>query len=253
MKKLTQVLGVVAIGLVSFSFTTKNEIKVPTTEITNKVVEDAPKVVILDIVDNIAVESGTNIASEFKTKLESLNKENVQVLLWKDLTKGLKDEEKRSIIDSLKPELIMTLNFEKTDDNTNKVAAVVFKQNVAFNETVKVAKELTENLNSTAVKNDGVYQNESNYIQDNAAPSIFLSVKVKNEPTSNAEIVDKLSNFIETAQINESGLTGTTAELGAVDTAAVVVDSVAATVDETAQDAKVATKDVKTKVKKSKK
>ena len=75
MKKLTQVLGVVAIGLVSFSFTTKNEIKVPTTEITNKVVEDAPKVVILDIVDNIAVESGTNIASEFKTKLESLNKE----------------------------------------------------------------------------------------------------------------------------------------------------------------------------------
>ncbi|MGL5234034.1 MAG: hypothetical protein ACRC8Z_04665, partial [Empedobacter falsenii] len=70
MKKLTQVLGVVAIGLVSFSFTTKNEIKVPTTEITNKVVEDAPKVVILDIVDNIAADSGANIATEFKTKVE---------------------------------------------------------------------------------------------------------------------------------------------------------------------------------------
>lgn len=247
MKKLTQVLGVVAIGLVSFSFTTKNEIKVPTTEITNKVVEDAPKVVILDIVDNIAVESGTNIASEFKTKLESLNKENVQVLLWKDLTKGLKDEEKRSIIDSLKPELIMTLNFEKTDDNTNKVAAVVFKQNVAFNETVKVAKELTENLNSTAVKNDGVYQNESNYIQDNAAPSIFLSVKVKNEPTSNAEIVDKISNFIETAQVNESGVVEATT--ATIDTVTAAVDSVATVADEVVQEAK----DVKTKVKKTKK
>ena len=248
MKKLTQVLGVVAIGLVSFSFTTKNEIKVPTTEITNKVVEDAPKVVILDIVDNIAVESGTNIASEFKTKLESLNKENVQVLLWKDLTKGLKDEEKRSIIDSLKPELIMTLNFEKTDDNTNKVAAVIFKQNVAFNETAKVAKELTENLNSTVVKNDGVYQNESNYIQDNAAPSIFLSVKVKNEPTSNAEIVDKLSNFIETAKVD-----GVTPIGAATETVTATVDTATAVVEEAAQDVKQAAKDVKTKVKKQKK
>ncbi len=249
MKKLTQVLGVVAIGLVSFSFTTKNEVSVETAQTSSyKVVEDAPKVVILDIVDNIAAASGANIATEFKTKLESLNKENVQVLLWKDLTKGLKDEEKRSIIDSLKPELIMTLNFEKTDDNTNKVAAVIFKQNVAFNETAKVAKELTENLNSTVVKNDGVYQNESNYIQDNAAPSIFLSVKVKNEPTSNAEIVDKLSNFIETAQVNELGLTTTVVE----ETQA-TADTATAVAEEAAKDVKHAAKDVKTKVKKQKK
>ena len=249
MKKLTQVLGVVAIGLVSFSFTTKNEVSVETAQTSSyKVVEDAPKVVILDIVDNIAAASGANIATEFKTKLESLNKENVQVLLWKDLTKGLKDEEKRSIIDSLKPELIMTLNFEKTDDNTNKVAAVIFKQNVAFNETAKVAKELTENLNSTVVKNDGVYQNESNYIQDNAAPSILLSVKVKNEPTSNAEIVDKLSNFIETAQVD-----GVTPIDAAKETVTATVDTATAVVEEAAQDVKQAAKDVKTKVKKQKK
>ena len=249
MKKLTQVLGVVAIGLVSFSFTTKNEVSVETAQTSSyKVVEDAPKVVILDIVDNIAAASGANIATEFKTKLESLNKENVQVLLWKDLTKGLKDEEKRSIIDSLKPELIMTLNFEKTDDNTNKVAAVIFKQNVAFNETAKVAKELTENLNSTVVKNDGVYQNESNYIQDNAAPSIFLSVKVKNEPTSNAEIVDKLSNFIETAQVD-----GVTPIDAATETVTATVDTATAVVEEAAKDVKQAAKDVKTKVKKQKK
>lgn len=246
MKKLTQVLGVVAIGLVSFSFTTKNEIPVAT-QSSYKVVEDAPKVVILDIVDNIAADSGTNIATEFKSKVESLNKENVQVLLWKDLTKGLKEEEKRSIIDSLKPELIMTLNFDKTDDNTNKVAAVVFKQNVAFDETIKVAKELTDNLNSTAVKNDGVYQNDSNYIQDNAAPSIYLSVKVKNEPTSNAEIIDKISNFIETAQVNESGAVEATT--ATIDTVTAAVDSVATVADEVVQEAK----DVKTKVKKTKK
>ncbi|MEG0696027.1 hypothetical protein [Algoriella sp.] len=242
MKKLTQILGVVAIGLVSFSFTTKSEVPVSTTY---SVVEDAPKVVILDIVDNIAAQSGSNIATEFKTKLESLNKENVQVLLWKDLTKGLKDEEKRAIIDSLKPELIMTLNFDKTDDNTNKVAAVVFKQNVAFDETIKVAKELTENLNSTVVKNDGVYQNESNYIQDNAAPSIFLSVKVKNEPTSNAEIINKISNFIETADFVETPI--------AVE--APVIEqpvAVAEVATEVKQDVKKVVKDVQQKVKKSK-
>lgn len=252
MKKLTQVLGVVAIGLVSFSFTTKNEIPVAT-QSTYTVVEDAPKVVILDIVDNIAAASGANIATEFKTKLESLNKENVQVLLWKDLTKGLQDEEKKSIIDSLKPELIVTLNFEKTDDNTNKVAAVVFKQNVAFNETAKIAKELTENMNSTAVKNDGVYQNDSNYIQDNAAPSIFLSVKVKNEPTSNAEIVDKLSNFIETANVAEGTTPVETTTETVVDSVAATVDTATTTVESAAQDVKTAAKDVKTKVKKSKK
>ncbi len=252
MKKLTQVLGVVAIGLVSFSFTTKNETPVAT-QTSYIVVEDAPKVVILDIVDNIAAASGANIATEFKTKLESLNKENVQVLLWKDLTKGLQDEEKRSIIDSLKPELIMTLSFDKTDDNTNKVAAVVSKQNVAFEDTFKVARELADNLNSTAVKNDGVYQNDSNYIQDNAAPSIFLSVKVKNEPTSNAEIVDKLSNFIETAKVEDSTTPVETPSEVVVDSAAATVDTATTTVESAAQDVKTAAKDVKTKVKKSKK
>jgi len=245
MKKLTQVLGVVAIGLVSFSFTTKNEVPV-TTQSSYKIVEDEPKVVILDIVDNIAAESGSNIATEFKSKVEALNKENVNVLLWKDLTKGLQEEEKKAIIDSLKPELIMTLSFDKSDDNTNKVAAVVFKQNVAFDETIKVAKELTENFNSAAVKNDGVYQNDSNYIQDNAAPSIFLSIKVKNEPTSNAEIVDKLSNFIESAQINEPAAADAVVEATAIlDTATATVDTATIAVEEAATD-------VKTKVKKSK-
>lgn len=214
MKKLTQILGVVAIGLVSFSFTTKNEVPVSTSYTIN---EDAPKVVILDIVDNIAAESGANIATELKSKIETLNKENVNVLLWKDLTKGLQEEEKRAIIDSLKPELIMTLSFDKSDDNTNKVAAVVSKQNVAFEDTFKVAKELAENLNSTTVKNDGVYQNDSNYIQDNLAPSIFLSLKVKNEPTSNTEIIDKISNFIETAEVNQP--TVVVDEVAEVDTA----------------------------------
>ncbi|WP_313579677.1 hypothetical protein [Chishuiella sp.] len=198
MKKLKQTLGVLAIGVLSFSFTTKNELPVETSY---SVSLDAPKVVILDIVDNIGSQ-GTNIATELKSKLETLNKENVNVLLWKDLTKGLQEEEKKSIIDSLKPELIMTLNFDSSDDNTNKVAAVVSKQNVAFEETYKVASELAENLNSTAIKNDGVYQTDSKYIQDNAAPSIFLSLKVKNDPTSNAEIIDKISNFIEAAQVD---------------------------------------------------
>lgn len=214
MKKLTQILGVVAIGLVSFSFTTKNEVPVSTSF---TIYEDAPKVVILDIVDNIAAESGSNIATELKSKIETLNKENVNVLLWKDLTKGLQEEEKRAIIDSLKPELIMTLSFDKSDDNTNKVAAVVSKQNVAFEDTFKVAKELAENLNSTTVKNDGVYQNDSNYIQDNLAPSIFLSLKVKNEPISNTEIIDKISNFIETAEVNQP--TVVVEEVAEVDTA----------------------------------
>ena len=242
MKKLTQILGVVAIGLVSFSFTTKSEIPVSTTY---SVVEDAPKVVILDIVDNIAAQSGSNIATEFKTKLESLNKDNVQVLLWKDLTKGLKEEEKRAIIDSLKPELIMTLSFDKTDDNTNKIAAVISKQNVAFDETIKVAKELADNLKSTTVKNDGVYQNESNYIQDNLAPSIFLSLKVKNEPTSNEEIINKISNFIETADFVETPI--------AVE--ATVIEqpvAVAEVATEVKQEVKQDVKKVQQKVKKSK-
>ena len=62
---------------------------------------------------------------------------------------------------------------------------------------------MTEELNSTVVKNDGVYQTESNYIQDNVAPAIFLSVKTVNEATTNAEIVNKLSTFIENVNIEE--------------------------------------------------
>jgi len=188
------------IGVFSFSFTTIENTKIESIYTIN---EEQPKVVILDIVDNIAAAEGANISTEFKTKLESLNKENVKVLIWKDLTKGMKEEEKKSIIEELKPEFIMTISFDQSEDGTNKIAAVVSKQNVAFNETIQVAKELTEELNSTVVKNDGVYQTESNYIQDNVAPAIFLSVKTVNEATTNAEIVNKLSTFIENVNIEE--------------------------------------------------
>jgi len=200
MKKLTQILGIAMIGVFSFSFTTIENTKIESIYTIN---EEQPKVVILDIVDNIAAAEGANISTEFKTKLESLNKENVKVLIWKDLTKGMKEEEKKSIIEELKPEFIMTISFDQSEDGTNKIAAVVSKQNVAFNETIQVAKELTEELNSTVVKNDGVYQTESNYIQDNVAPAIFLSVKTVNEATTNAEIVNKLSTFIENVNIEE--------------------------------------------------
>ena len=220
MKKLAQTLGVVAIGLVSFSFTTRNEVPVSTSSYAQKVIaEDQPKVVILDIVDNIASE-GTNIATDFKNKIETLNKENVQVVLWKDLTKGLQEAEKQSIIDSLKPELIMTLSFENSDDNTNKVAAVVSKQNVAFEKTFEVAREFADNMNSTTIKNDGVYQTDSKYIQDNAAPSIFLSLKVKNDVASNTEIINKITNFIETAEVADA-----TAAPMQVDSTAVISDA----------------------------
>lgn len=226
MKRLAQTLGVVAIGLVSFSFTTRNEVPVSTSSYTQKyVAEDEPKVVILDIVDNIAAE-GTNIATDFKNKIETLNKENVQVVLWKDLTKGLQEAEKQSIIDSLKPELIMTLSFENSDDNTNKVAAVVSKQNVAFERTFEAAREFADNINSTTIKNDGVYQTDSKYIQDNAAPSIFLSLKVKNDAASNAEIVNKIASFIETAEIPDATMTPTMQ----VDSTAVISEAAVDTV-----------------------
>ncbi|VDH15161.1 Uncharacterised protein [Algoriella xinjiangensis] len=250
MKKLTQVLGVVAIGLVSFSFTTKNEAPVATTI---SIVDEAPKVVILDIVDNVTSKDATNITQDFKSKLETLNKDNVKVLLWKEITDGMKDEEKQAIIDSLKPELIMTVSFENSDDNTNKIAAVVSKQNVAFEETFKIAREFADNLNSTSVKNEGVYQADSKYIQDNAAPAIFLSVKAKNEPTSNQEIVNKISNFIESVNFETPTTVETIATIdAAVDTATAAADSATVAAQEAVKDAKQATKDAQQKVKKSK-
>lgn len=250
MKKLTQVLGVVAIGLVSFSFTTKNEAPVATTI---SIVDEAPKVVILDIVDNVTSKDATNITQDFKSKLETLNKDNVKVLLWKEITDGMKDEEKQAIIDSLKPELIMTVSFENSDDNTNKIAAVVSKQNVAFEETFKIAREFADNLNSTSVKNEGVYQTDSKYIQDNAAPAIFLSVKAKNEPTSNQEIVNKISNFIESVNFETPTTVETIATIdAAVDTATAAADSATVAAQEAVKDVKQATKDAQQKVKKSK-
>ena len=62
------------IGVFSFSFTTIENTKIESIYTIN---EEQPKVVILDIVDNIAAAEGANISTEFKTKLESLNKENV--------------------------------------------------------------------------------------------------------------------------------------------------------------------------------
>lgn len=180
MKKFMQLFGMLLLTGVLFSF---------------KSMED-PKVIIIDIVDNIKSINDQNITDEFKNELESFKEnENIKILDWKDISKGLQEDQKKALLDSIQPEMIMTVSFKNAEEN--KVTAVVSKQNTSFDKSLKNAHALANGLTSDSVKNEGVFQTDSNYVQDNLAPAIFVSIEAKNDAVSNQEIVSKLSTFIE--------------------------------------------------------
>lgn len=186
MKTLLKSVALTFAGFMAFSFTDKE-----------------PKVIIVDIVDNIETTNNQNLTQSFRESIETLNqKEDVKVLEWKTITNGMDDTKKQAVLDSLKPEVIMTVSFKNATKTENLVTAVVSKNNKHFDNSLTTARLLTESFDNNVIKNEGVFQAESEYIQDNAAPAMFISIETKNDSNSNTEIVNKLSDFIEKVEID---------------------------------------------------
>ncbi|RLZ07352.1 hypothetical protein [Faecalibacter macacae] len=184
MKTLIKSTALAIAGIVSFSFTSLDD--------------KDPKVVIIDIVDNIETTNNQNLTDSFKKSIDSINQtEEVKVLDWKQITSGLDENKKQVLLDSIKPDVVLTLNFKNSEKGNNAVTAVVFKGNKHFEHSLTSAKELTSSFNEAVIKNEGVFQADSEYVQDNATPALFVSIETKNDSSSNKEIVSTLSDFIK--------------------------------------------------------
>lgn len=191
MKTLIKSTALVFFGISTFSFTTLDD--------------KDPKVVIVDIVDNIETTNNQNITQTFRQQIESINQsEELKVLEWKQISTGLDDTKKKELLDSIQPEVILTVNFKNSEANKNEVTAVVSKSNQHFDYSIETAKNLTTSFDTAMVVNGGVFQAESEYIQDNFAPAMFVSIETKNDQPSNNEIVNTLTQFIKTVDTKES-------------------------------------------------
>lgn len=188
MKTLIKTTALTLVGLSFFSFTPIND--------------DEPKVVIVDIVDNIETTNNQNITQTFREQIEKLNQDpNVKIVEWKKIADGLDDAKKKEVLDSIKPEVILTVNFKNTTDGNNTVTAVVSKNNQHFDDSLGTARNLTASFDTALVKNGGVFQAESEYVQDNFAPAMFVSIETKNDQQSNTAIVETLSKYIKEVKV----------------------------------------------------
>lgn len=184
MKTLLKSAALTFVGLISFSFTNLDE--------------QPPKVVIVDIVDNIETTNNQNLTQTFRERIATLNQsEDVKVLEWKEITNGLDDNKKQALLDSINPEVVLTLNFKNAQKGDNAVTAVVSKNNKNFDYSIDTARQLTGALENATIKNEGVFQAESEYVQDNAVPAMFVSIETKNDESSNKAIVETLAEFIK--------------------------------------------------------
>ncbi|MBS7332375.1 hypothetical protein [Faecalibacter bovis] len=184
MKTLIKNTAFAFAGIISFSFTTIDD--------------KDPKIVIVDIVDNIETTNNQNLTSTFKQSLDTINQaDDIKILDWKEIANGLDDTKKQVLLDSIQPDVVLTLNFKNSEKGNNAVTAVVFKGNKHFDESLSTARDLTNSFDEKVIKNEGVFQAESKYIQDNATPAIFLSVETLNDQPSNSEIVSTLTDFIK--------------------------------------------------------
>ena len=191
MKTLFKSVALAFFGVTAFSFTTTDD--------------KDPKIVIVDIVDNIETTNNQNITQNFRQQLESINQtEDLKVLEWKEISTGLDETKKKELLDSIQPEVVLTVSFKNSEDNTNEVTAVVSKNNQHFDHSIQTAKNLTTSFDTSVVKNGGVFQAESGYIQDNFTPAMFVSIETVNDQKSNTEIVNTLTGFIKTVENNST-------------------------------------------------
>ena len=191
MKTLFKSVALAFFGVTAFSFTTTDD--------------KDPKIVIVDIVDNIETTNNQNITQNFRQQLESINQtEDLKVLEWKEISTGLDEAKKKELLDSIQPEVVLTVSFKNSEDNTNEVTAVVSKNNQHFDHSIQTAKNLTTSCDASVVKNGGVFQAESGYIQDNFTPAMFVSIETVNDQKSNTEIVNTLTGFIKTVENNST-------------------------------------------------
>lgn len=185
MKTLFKNMAIAFTGLTLFSFTTEQ-----------------PKTVIVDIVDNIESTTDQNLTQKFKESITSLNQsQEVKVLDWKEISNGLDDAKKQKLLDSIQPEVVLTVNFKNAKKDENTITAVVSKKSEHLEHSIAVAKDLTASFDQAVVKNEGVYQTESNYVQDNAKPAVFVSIETKNDQPSNDVIVNTLTEFIKQVHV----------------------------------------------------
>ena len=186
MKSLLKKITLVISSVTLFSFTTEK-----------------PKTVIIDIVDNIESTNGKNLTEDFNKTVDQLNiAEDLNILDWKKISNGLDDSKKQQLLDSIQPEVVLTINFKNSKTDENSITAVVSKQSQHLENSTLIARELTNAFETNNVKNSGVFQTDSNYIQDNLKPALYVSIETKNDSDSNDKIIHTLSNFIKSVKAN---------------------------------------------------
>lgn len=210
MKTLIKSVALTFAGILAFSFTDKE-----------------PKVVIVDIVDHIETTNNQNLTQSFRQSIETLNQsDDVKVLEWKTLTSGLDEAKKQALLDSIQPEVVLTVSFKNATKAANQVTAVVSKNNKHFDHSLETARELTASFDQAVVQNEGVFQAASDYVQDNAVPAMFVNIETKNDQPSNTAIVSTLTEFIQkvdvvkeetTAELNPEAVESTTPTTPKVD------------------------------------
>lgn len=163
---------------------------------------DDPKVVIIDVVNNLDTEKDVSVVDKFMKQIEELDKNNVKVLLWKELTQD-KTKDPAAILSQVNPDYVLTVSFSNASADKENVTAVVSKTNLQKDQSILLATDIAKSLESENVENKGVFETDSKYPQDNNVPAVFLSVEVKNEPAVDDELATKLVNVIETVNVQD--------------------------------------------------
>ncbi|OFM84224.1 hypothetical protein [Weeksella sp. HMSC059D05] len=188
MKNVVKILMLVTFSVVFFAF-------IP-------IKADEPKVVIIDIVNNLDTEKETSVVDKLMDKIAELDKNNVKVLMWKELTQD-KTQDPVAILSQVNPDYVLTVSFKNASATKDNITAVVSKTNLQKKQSILLATDIAKSLESENIENKGVFETESKYPQDNNVPAVFLSVEVKNEPSVDDELASKLINVIETVNVKD--------------------------------------------------
>lgn len=162
--------------------------------------DDEPKVVILDIVNNLENQNEQDVVNKFLKQIESLNQEQVKVVLWKDLTQD-KTKNPSEILKAVSPDYLLTISFKESEAAKENITAVVSNSNVSKDQSLILAEEVANTIASDNIENKGVFTTDSQYAQDNEVPAVFLSVEVKNQPAVDDELASKLVEVIESVEV----------------------------------------------------
>ncbi|SFN56229.1 N-acetylmuramoyl-L-alanine amidase [Algoriella xinjiangensis] len=155
--------------------------------------------------NNAIVESQFTL--EIAKKIQQLAKEkNIEVILTRDEDKIVDFENRLSKINSIKPDLVISLHVNNSQNRTTNGSEVFIYKNNTDEKTAQIGSDLAELISFNSIENRGLKKQNFRILRDSQVPAFLLElgfasndkdIEVLKAADYQKQLAEKIVNYLE--------------------------------------------------------